>query len=84
MPRGRPRRPPGGWRAVSRVANQWVVETDWWRTPVRRHYVRLLLEGRGGGRQDAGPGRRTGGAPRTNASSSTATWRPGMALVPPL
>lgn len=32
-----------GWRAIVRVANQWVVETDWWRAPVRRHYVRLLL-----------------------------------------
>jgi hypothetical protein len=46
----------GGWATVSRVANQWVVETDWWRTPVRRHYVRLLLESRGGGRRATGPG----------------------------
>jgi hypothetical protein len=46
----------GGWRKVSRVANQWLVETDWWRTPVRRHYVRLLLESRGGDRQASGPG----------------------------
>ena len=46
----------GGWRAVSRVANRWVVETDWWRTPVRRHYVRLLLDSRGGGRRATGPG----------------------------
>ena len=29
---------------VSRVANHWVVETDWWRTAVRRHYLRLLLD----------------------------------------
>jgi hypothetical protein len=33
----------GRWRTVSRVANRWVVETDWWRTPVRRLYLRLLL-----------------------------------------
>jgi hypothetical protein len=46
----------GGWCRVSRVANQWLVETDWWRTPVRRHYVRLLLECRGGARRAAGPG----------------------------
>ena len=46
----------GGWRAVSRVANRWVVETDWWRTPVRRHYVRLLLANRGAGRRATGPG----------------------------
>ena len=44
----------GGWRAVSRVANQWLVETDWWRTPVRRRYVRLLLERQGGDRQGTG------------------------------
>ena len=36
----------GGWSTINRVANQWLVETDWWRTPVRRHYVRLLLAGR--------------------------------------
>jgi len=34
---------PQGWRVVSRVANSWIVETDWWRAPVRRHYLRLLL-----------------------------------------
>jgi hypothetical protein len=46
----------GGWFTVSRVANQWLVETDWWRTPVRRRYVRLLLESRGGGRPATGRG----------------------------
>jgi hypothetical protein len=46
----------GGWCRVSRVANQWRVETDWWRTPVRRHYVRLLLECRGGGGRATAPG----------------------------
>ena len=45
----------GGWAWVRRVANQWLVETDWWRTPVRRHYLRLLLESRGDGRRNAGP-----------------------------
>jgi len=38
----------GCWQPVRRVANRWVVETDWWRAPVRRHYLRLLL---GGGAQ---------------------------------
>ena len=49
-PSGTPRavRLAGGWRRVSRVANRWLVETDWWRTPVRRHYLRLLLEPAGG------------------------------------
>ena len=46
----------GGWSTINRVANQWLVETDWWRTPVRRHYVRLLLAGRGGGRRATGSG----------------------------
>lgn len=43
---GRPvavRRPGWGWRRVERITNHWLVETDWWRTPVRRHYHRLLL-----------------------------------------
>ena len=46
----------GGWSTINRVANQWLVETDWWRTPVRRHYVRLLLAGRGGGSRATGSG----------------------------
>ncbi len=46
----------GGWSTVNRVANQWLVETDWWRTPVRRHYVRLLLASRRGGRRATGSG----------------------------
>lgn len=38
-------RTPAGWRAVSEVALTWRVETDWWRVPVRRDYVRCLLAG---------------------------------------
>jgi len=34
-----------GWRRVTRVTNCWLVETDWWRTPVRRHYHRCLMAG---------------------------------------
>ena len=33
----------GVWRSVSEVALTWRVETDWWRAPVRRDYVRCLL-----------------------------------------
>ena len=33
----------GAWRAVREVALTWRVETDWWRTVVRRDYVRCLL-----------------------------------------
>jgi len=36
-------RTPGGWRTVSEIAITWRVETDWWRAPVRRDYVRCLL-----------------------------------------
>jgi hypothetical protein len=35
----------GGWREVTRTVNRWVVETDWWRTPVRREYRRCLVAG---------------------------------------
>ncbi|TMD02152.1 MAG: hypothetical protein E6I76_10060 [Chloroflexi bacterium] len=35
----------GGWREVTRTVNRWVVETDWWRAPVRREYRRCLVAG---------------------------------------
>jgi hypothetical protein len=28
---------------VAEVVNTWRVETDWWRTPVGRDYMRCLL-----------------------------------------
>jgi hypothetical protein len=31
------------WRRVTEVVNAWRVETDWWRIPVGRDYVRCLL-----------------------------------------
>jgi hypothetical protein len=36
-------RTPAGWRAVTRTTNRWLVETDWWRAPIRRDYRRCLL-----------------------------------------
>ena len=33
------------WERVTEVVNTWRVETDWWRTPVGRDYVRCLLNG---------------------------------------
>ncbi|HVC03621.1 MAG TPA: hypothetical protein VND88_03000 [Candidatus Acidoferrales bacterium] len=33
-----------GWGRVAEVVNAWRVETDWWRAPVGRDYVRCLLE----------------------------------------
>jgi hypothetical protein len=41
MPQGL--RSGGGWVGVDEVALVWRVETDWWRAPVRRDYVRCLL-----------------------------------------
>lgn len=32
-----------GWGRVAEVVNAWRVETDWWRAPVGRDYVRCLL-----------------------------------------
>ena len=34
-----------GWRRVERVVTRWTVDTDWWRRPVRREYLRCLLAG---------------------------------------
>jgi hypothetical protein len=35
----------GSWRDVVDIALTWRVETDWWRSPVRRDYVRCLISG---------------------------------------
>jgi hypothetical protein len=35
----------GRWRPVTETFNRWVVDTDWWRTPVRREYRRCLVAG---------------------------------------
>jgi len=35
-------RTPAGWRAVERIANRWLGETDWWRDAVIRDYRRVL------------------------------------------
>lgn len=35
----------GRWHPVERVVARWVVDTDWWRAPVRRDYRRCLLGG---------------------------------------
>lgn len=32
------------WVPVAEVVNAWRVETDWWRIPVGRDYVRCLLD----------------------------------------
>ncbi len=35
----------GGWRRVTGTVNRWIVETDWWREPVRREYRCCLVDG---------------------------------------
>lgn len=30
------------WRSVVRTTCRWLVDTDWWRDPVRREYRRCL------------------------------------------
>jgi hypothetical protein len=32
-----------GWRRVIELALTWRVETDWWRMPIGRDYMRCLL-----------------------------------------
>jgi hypothetical protein len=37
----------GGWISVAAVADEWRVEEEWWRTPIRRRYLLLaLVDGR--------------------------------------
>jgi hypothetical protein len=37
--------PPGVGRRVEEVVEEWVVEDEWWRTPIHRRYVEVVLEG---------------------------------------
>ena len=39
--------PPGGGagRRVEEVVEVWVVEDEWWRNPIHRRYVEVVLEG---------------------------------------
>jgi hypothetical protein len=32
-------------RAVDEVVETWVVQDEWWRTPINRRYVEVVLEG---------------------------------------
>jgi hypothetical protein len=34
----------GGWLRVVAVADEWRVEEEWWRTPIRRRYLVVALE----------------------------------------
>ena len=36
---------PAGWRDIQEIVLTWRVETDWWRAPARRDYLRCLLRG---------------------------------------
>ncbi|MGD9890332.1 MAG: DNA polymerase III subunit alpha [Dehalococcoidia bacterium] len=33
----------GGWTAVVALVDEWLVEEEWWRLPIRRHYRQILL-----------------------------------------
>ena len=37
--------PPGVGRRVEEVVEVWVVQDEWWRTPIHRRYVEVVLEG---------------------------------------
>jgi hypothetical protein len=40
--------PTGGWgRRVEEVLEIWRVDDEWWRRPITRRYVEVLLEGGG-------------------------------------
>jgi len=37
--------PVGGSRRVDEVVETWVVQDEWWRSPIHRRYVEVVLEG---------------------------------------
>jgi len=47
LPACPPARPPAGrdGRRVEEIVETWVVQDEWWRTPINRRYVEVVLEG---------------------------------------
>lgn len=39
--------PVGDGRKVEEVVEEWVVQDEWWRAPIHRRYVEVVLEGGG-------------------------------------
>lgn len=35
----------GGWTVVVEVVDEWLVEEEWWRRPIRRRYLQVMLAG---------------------------------------
>lgn len=35
----------GGWRRVEQVREVWRIDDEWWRAPVSRLYVSVVLDG---------------------------------------
>jgi hypothetical protein len=35
----------GGTRRVEAVVDEWRIDDEWWRTPIHRRYVEVVLEG---------------------------------------
>ena len=47
-PLARPASPPGEWgRKVEEILEIWRVDDEWWRRPITRRYVEVLLQGGG-------------------------------------
>ena len=38
---------PVGRRRVDEVVDTWIVQDEWWRSPIHRRYVEVVLEGGG-------------------------------------
>ena len=38
-----------GWRRVERIVTRWVVDTDWWRRPIRRECCEVYRDLDAGG-----------------------------------
>jgi hypothetical protein len=32
------------WRAIERVQDAWQVDDEWWREPISRHYLQVVLD----------------------------------------
>jgi hypothetical protein len=34
----------GRWNTIDGIVDVWLVEEEWWRTPIRRRYIQALLD----------------------------------------
>jgi hypothetical protein len=66
----------GPLRGAVMPLSRWVVDQDWWETPIRREYWKVMWRGRGGGTDPA-----EAGLPGRHEGESSPPLDPGERLL---